>query len=292
MLAAIQAIHCPPTQNLGTFEVHARFPMSADRTPAQHGPYVHGSTDDREVARLVLQAAFVAQFSLVDFDAPKGARVLDLGTGVGAMAAELSRRYPGITLTGADVSAAQLARAEALHPIAHYVLADAEKLPFPDASFDRVHATWLLEHVRDPVAVLREMRRVLARGGMAHVTEVDNATLRIAPTLPELVETFDALNEAQKAAGGDPFVGRKLVDYARAAGFSRVESREVLLLGDDAHPEMRAALYEEFAGICESLDEALAGVEIERARKAASLLRGRGKGTSLEYRPMVLRAYV
>jgi cyclopropane fatty-acyl-phospholipid synthase-like methyltransferase len=80
---------------------------------AMSSSYVHGSTDAREVERLVVQARFVAGFALESFDAPAGARVLDLGTGVGAMAAELARRYPGITLTGVDLSEAQLAAARA-----------------------------------------------------------------------------------------------------------------------------------------------------------------------------------
>ena len=257
---------------------------------AMSSSYVHGSTDDHEVERLVVQARFVASFALERFDAPAGARVLDLGTGVGAMAAELARRYPGITLTGVDLSEAQLAAARAKNPVATYVHADASQLPFPDASFDRVHATWLLEHVADPCAVLREARRVLAPGGFVHVCEVDNASLRVSPPLPDLTATFDALNLAQAAAGGDPFVGRRLEALAREAGFGDVVTREVLLLGDDAHPAMREALYEEFAGICESLDEALAPDEMARARRAAAELRARGEGTSLEYRPVVLRA--
>ena len=44
-------------------------------------PYVHGSTDDHEIQRLVVQARFVAGFALESFDAPEGSRVLDLGTG-------------------------------------------------------------------------------------------------------------------------------------------------------------------------------------------------------------------
>lgn len=254
-------------------------------------PYVHGSTDDHEIQRLVVQARFVAGFALESFDAPEGSRVLDLGTGVGAMAAELARRYPGITLTGVDLSEAQLAAARAKNPVATYVHADATRLPFPDASFDRVHATWLLEHVPDPRAVLREARRVLAPGGFVHVCEVDNASLRVSPPLPELTDTFDALNLAQTRAGGDPFVGRKLEALAREAGFAEVVTREVLLLGDDTHPTMRDALYEEFAGICESLDESLAPDEVARAKKAAALLRARGVGTSLAYRPVVLKAW-
>ncbi len=254
--------------------------------------YVHGSTDDAEVARLVLQASFVATFALADFDAASGARVLDLGTGVGAMAAELHRRYPGIALTGVDVSETQLARARALHPVADYVLADAVALPFADGAFDRVHGSWMLEHVAEPVRVLSEVRRVLAPSGMAHFTEVDNRTLRVEPALNELTETFEVLNAAQAAAGGDPFIGGKLEAHAKRAGFARVVTQEVTLLGDDAHPELRRALYEEFAGICESLDESLDGEQIARARRASVLLRGRGESGSLAYRPMILRAFV
>lgn len=49
------------------------------------------------------------------------------------------------------------------------VAADAEKLPFPDAIFQRVECDALLEHVRDPAKAMCEIRRVLAPGGYAHL---------------------------------------------------------------------------------------------------------------------------
>jgi len=49
------------------------------------------------------------------------------------------------------------------------VAADAEKLPFPDAIFQRVECDAVLEHVRDPGRVMSEMRRVLAAGGYLHL---------------------------------------------------------------------------------------------------------------------------
>lgn len=64
---------------------------------------------------------------------------------------------------------------------------------------------------------------------------------------------------------------------AHDAGFSRVEPRNVLLLGKDDHPDTREALWEELAGICGSLDEALP--HDASARGAASLLRSPGYGT-------------
>jgi SAM-dependent methyltransferase len=49
------------------------------------------------------------------------------------------------------------------------VAADAERLPFPDGIFQRVECDAVLEHVRDPVQVMNEIRRVLAAGAYAHL---------------------------------------------------------------------------------------------------------------------------
>lgn len=49
------------------------------------------------------------------------------------------------------------------------VAADAEALPFPDSVFTRIECDAVLEHVRDPVQVMREMRRTLAPGGYLHL---------------------------------------------------------------------------------------------------------------------------
>jgi len=48
-------------------------------------------------------------------------------------------------------------------------VADAHQLPFPAAVFQRVECDAVLEHVRDPVQVMREIERVLAAGGYVHL---------------------------------------------------------------------------------------------------------------------------
>ena len=90
-----------------------------------------------------------------------GRRVLDLGCRSGA----LTRAYlDGNDVVGVDVEAEALREAAALGIETH--VADVEQgLDFPDASFDVVVAGELVEHVRDPAALVREARRVLRPSG-------------------------------------------------------------------------------------------------------------------------------
>jgi len=100
------------------------------------------------------------------FDA-NGRRVLEVGVGMGADHAEWARS--GAKLAGVDFSpravewTAQRLAAEALpHGLA---VADAERLPFPDDSFDLVYSWGVLHHTPDTAAAFREVHRVLRPGG-------------------------------------------------------------------------------------------------------------------------------
>jgi len=99
-----------------------------------------------------------------------GRRVLDLGCRYGA----LTRWYlDGNDVVGMDVDREALAEAAKLGIETHW--GDVEEaFPFPDASFDVVVAGELLEHVREPGAVVGEARRVLRPGGRL-VASVPNA---------------------------------------------------------------------------------------------------------------------
>jgi 2-polyprenyl-3-methyl-5-hydroxy-6-metoxy-1,4-benzoquinol methylase len=93
-----------------------------------------------------------------------GERVLDLGCGDGAFAAELVRA--GCAVTMADVADEALRRARARAPEAQAImLAEGEPLPFDEDAFDVVWAGEVLEHVADVVGLLAEVRRVLRWGG-------------------------------------------------------------------------------------------------------------------------------
>ena len=94
---------------------------------------------------------------------PRGAHVLDVATGTGAVAEELLAR--GCTVVGIDQSAAMLAVARKRLPGVPLHEARAEALPFADGTFEALTFTYLLRYVDDPAATLREVTRVVRPGG-------------------------------------------------------------------------------------------------------------------------------
>ena len=113
----------------------------------------------------------------------RGKHVLDLGSGHGMAAIVLARR--GAHVTGLELSAGYLdesrRRAEANGVTVDWVRANAEHLPFPDGSFDRVWGNAILHHL-DIGRAADELRRVLRPGGIAVFCEPwgDNPLLRWA----------------------------------------------------------------------------------------------------------------
>lgn len=93
--------------------------------------------------------------------------VLDIGAGAGKAALRVRECNPDAHLTLCDVSESMLARARAQlgNNGVDYVLADAARLPFPDAVFELVLIQQVLHHVDVPLCVLQEAARVTARGG-------------------------------------------------------------------------------------------------------------------------------
>ncbi len=167
------------------------------------------------------------------------ARVLDVATGTGAVAARIAARGPHVT--GVDQSPHMLAQAsirledEVREGRVLLMEAEAERLPFPDASFDGLTATYLWRYVEDPAAVIAELVRVLRPGAPYASLEFGvppRAPLRAAWRL----YTGAVLPAAGAVAGGPRWwsVGRflhrsipdlyarhplpELVDMHRAAG--------------------------------------------------------------------------
>ena len=96
--------------------------------------------------------------------APKS-RVLDVATGTGLVARDVSQRFD-VRVVGLDQSAEMIREASARQTDnVALVRGDGQRLPFTDETFDVVIHTYLLRYVDDPAATLRELARVLKPGG-------------------------------------------------------------------------------------------------------------------------------
>jgi SAM-dependent methyltransferase len=156
-----------------------------------------------------------------------GMTVLDVGAGPGTITADLANRVAPGRITALEVTAAALdiTRAEISRrglATVDFAVGDVHRLDVPDDSFDVVHAHQVLQHVGDPVAALREMRRVAKPGGVVAVRDGDYAAFTWFPQLPALTEWLDLYERVARGNGGEPDAGRRLLSWAHAAGFADV----------------------------------------------------------------------
>lgn len=98
----------------------------------------------------------------------RGLEIAEIGSGGG----HVLRMFPEARLTAVDVSSVFLetARKNLRGYDVRFIKGELEKLSLPAASFDRVVCTEVLEHTKDPAAILREIRRILRPSGVAVIT--------------------------------------------------------------------------------------------------------------------------
>ena len=105
------------------------------------------------------------------FSETKNLRVLEIGCGLGTDGAQFAKAgadYTGVDLTDAAVELAQK-RFELFGLPGAFRTADAERLDFPDDSFDIVYSHGVLHHTPDTAGAVKEVHRVLKPGGRAVV---------------------------------------------------------------------------------------------------------------------------
>jgi SAM-dependent methyltransferase len=136
----------------------------------------------------------------------RAGRVLDVGSGTGAVTEELAERTRGQVI-GVDLDPTMVAYARARQGRAEYRAGDAHDLPFDDAEFDVVACHFTLLWCARPARAAEEMVRVTRPGGAVLVCAEPDYGGRIDhPNLP--LGRWQA--EGLRGEGADPFLGRKL----------------------------------------------------------------------------------
>lgn len=156
-----------------------------------------------------------------------GSSVLDVGSGPGTITVDIAQRVSPARVVGLDASADVVEKAKA-HASdlgvdnVEFVVGSAYELPFGGGEFDIVHTHQTLQHLADPVAVLREMRRVRTVDGVVAAREVDYPGVFWHPVSAGLEKWYATYDATHRANGGEPAAGRHLKAWAREAGFTDV----------------------------------------------------------------------
>lgn len=154
-------------------------------------------------------------------------KILDIGCGPGTITVDLASYIPAGHITGLERVAGVLEQARALAKekgVANvdFVQGDANSLSFADESFDVVFCHQVLQHVGDPIGMLKEMKRVTKSGGMVAAREADYGVFVWYPELLGLREWQAWYDRVARLNGGEPNAGRVLHVWAKKAGLTDV----------------------------------------------------------------------
>ncbi len=191
------------------------------------GNYIHGSAPD-EQRRLSRLNDLLNEASLTELGLRGGEAILDVGSGIGQFTRAMARaagsrgRVIGIERDAGQLEEARRqAAAAGESDLVEFRPGDALDLPLRAdewGTFDVAHTRFLLEHVADPLAVVRGMVRAVRPGGRIVLADDDHDILRLWPEPPGFRPIWHAYIRSYDRMGNDPYVGRRLVSLLHEAG--------------------------------------------------------------------------
>ncbi|UJP65728.1 class I SAM-dependent methyltransferase [Mongoliitalea daihaiensis] len=192
--------------------------------------YIHGY-QEVEQERLREQALVIEKpiYDALDFNSVT--HLLEIGSGVGAQTEVLLRRFPHLQITGVEYEAKQIQKAiENMHRLGYssdqvnFIQQDAHQLDLPK-QYDGAFVCWVLEHVGNPLQVLKSMKPFLKSGAPVSITEVFNASFYIYPVIPAVMHYWQVYNEFQRSLGGNPDIGAQIGNLLDQAGYQKISLR-------------------------------------------------------------------
>jgi SAM-dependent methyltransferase len=191
-------------------------------TPSQ---YLHG-TDPIEQQRLARLNGLLNDACLRELHLKGGERILDVGSGLGQLTRALAKAA-GVRAVGVERSSEQLAASQRFareageEQLVDFRQGDAGQLPLRAdewGTFDLVHTRFVLEHVRDPLQVVRQMVQATRPGGRIVLQDDPHDVMRLTPEPPGFSHLWNAYLRSYDRVGNDPLIGHRLVSLLHDAG--------------------------------------------------------------------------
>lgn len=227
--------------------------------------YLHG-TAPREQRRLTHLNQLMNAACLREMNLQRGDQVVDFGAGLGQLSRDMARavgrrgRVVGIEFSGEQIAEARRQAAAAgeakLVDLREGDVADPPLGSGEWGRFDVAHARFILEHVADPLAAVRQMVRAVRPGGRILLADDDHDVLRLWPEPPGVAEVWRAYMRTYDRLGNDPIIGRRLVQLLHEAGAKPVRNTWIFF-GACAGQREFPALVDNLATILEGARDAI-----------------------------------
>lgn len=211
---------------VGVAAVAAAAMLSAHRlrdAPANMRRYSMPSAGVYDLAtRLLFGRRYDEIARAIAAEAPEGGTVIDLGCGPGEIVVRLAALAPSLHLTGVDIDAEMVARAQGKaerrlprtdRHQPRFVVADATALPFADESVDLVVSSYAVHHLPDRHAARAEVMRVLRPGGRALIWDI--VSPHGDPAAPEASTPPDAHQTPERHGARALDILRMIVRFGR-----------------------------------------------------------------------------
>ena len=222
--------------------------------------------------RYLTQASWtkpIRDYILRKINPQPGSRILDVGSGTGALMGDFETIHPG-TLVGLDISLENVQFAKNLFPNAHFTGGDAHFLPFRDAVFDLCYCHYLFMWVENTGKIVKEMTRVTKKGGSICAFAEPDYGGRVDH--PEDLSRLGVLQEESLyKQGADPRMGRKLSAVFSEAGLEDVTTG---VIGAEWIAESSFIdVDSEWQMLYSDLEDTVPAVELERLREIDRIAR-------------------
>jgi len=232
--------------------------------------YIHGTTAEEQRRLSLLNDVLLNNASLRRMALQGDERILDFGSGLGQFTRAMARTVPRGRVIGIERDEKQIAEAQRLaaadneSQLADFRRGDVlnlELLANEWGSFDLAHGRFILEHVPDPLGVVKAMVRAVKRGGRIVLADDDHGVMRLWPEPPGFYDLWNAYIRSYDRIGNDPFVGRRLVSLLHQAG-AVPRKNDWIFFGGCAGMEIFDVLTANMAGVVLSAKETIIGMSL------------------------------
>lgn len=209
----------------------------------QDNRYVHGYSD-REAKRLIDQATTVSAYLHYDSIWDKGSKILEVGCGVGAQTEIIASKNPESKIISIDISEKSIKKAKlemrklGIENVEFRVQDVRDMEEEKTDLYDHVFVCFVLEHVVNPVDILKRIKKLMKPNGTITIIEGDHGSTLFYPENIYSKKLVKSQVELQEKRGGNANIGRELYCLLEKSGYRNVDVSPRQIYVDNSKPKL------------------------------------------------------